>query len=404
MAWTNKKGFNFRSTLGYVTDGAGEAFVNSTSGNILAYPQSMTMDGDTFNVGWNVGGADGTRDRSTSVGPRLAGMAGIFNPGTKGTFRINAGTAAGRYKIWLGGSSQTGSVSGPLSFALRDSNGTLTSWSGVGSLGSTDVVDITGVTYASAAAWAAAADGAGVAITVTTTDTSNGAGGPVFYFDMGTTSQYTPLSHIAIQYLGAAGPTLSTISTSALKYLDTGITLTGSGFGATKGSSSVIISPTNNPADANAVTQTTTAWSDTSITFTVGRGALKYAASGYYVFVRTSGGDSTGQAVSLSPQTGWAYAGIVTPDPTASNRITATADIASGDQLAYGNIQGTGTVVVTSSATFNATSTVTAFDVEVNDGIGWGTTATQTLSAGQPTYDGQDIIQVRSFTVRGRFT
>lgn len=202
-----------------------------------------------------------------------------------------------------------------------------------------------------------------------------------------------------------AGPTLSTISTSALKYLDTGITLTGSGFGASKGSSSVIISPTNNAADANAVTQTTTAWSDTSITFTVGRGALKYVSgTTYYVFVKTSGGNSSGLAVSLAPQTGWAFVDIVTPDTTAANRITATADITSGDQLAYGNIQGTGTVVVTSSATFNATSTVTAFDVEVNDGTGWGATATQTLSAGQPTYDGQDIIQVRSFTVRGRFT
>ena len=180
----------------------------------------------------------------------------------------------------------------------------------------------------------------------------------------------------------SAGPTLSTISTSALKYLDTGITLTGSGFGASKGTSSVVISPTNNAADANAVTQTTTAWSDTSITFTVTRGALKYVSgTTYYVFVKTSGGNSAGQAVSLNPQTGWSFVDIGTPNTTASNRLTATPDIASGNQVAWGNATGTGTVVVTNAATFNTSGTITGFDFEVNDGTAWGTTATQNLSA-----------------------
>lgn len=81
------------------------------------------------------------------------------------------------------------------------------------------------------------------------------------------------------------------------------ITLVGSGFGATQGTGSVKISPTNNVADAGAVAQNVTAWSDTSITFTVVKGSLNFLV-GLNLFVTKNGGTSnaTGYPVQIEPR------------------------------------------------------------------------------------------------------
>jgi hypothetical protein len=73
MAWTTKKGFNFRATVGYVTDGANQKFVPIAPND---YPQSATIDGDTFNIGWDITTSQlDWRDRTTGNDVRLAGMA-----------------------------------------------------------------------------------------------------------------------------------------------------------------------------------------------------------------------------------------------------------------------------------------------------------------------------------------
>lgn len=101
MAWTSKKGFNFRSTVAFVTDGTNEIPITHTAGNIgPAYPSSKTVDGDTFNIGWSSAGSDGARDRTNTSPPRLAGVHFKSNNGTQNTFRVNL-PSAGVYAITL---------------------------------------------------------------------------------------------------------------------------------------------------------------------------------------------------------------------------------------------------------------------------------------------------------------
>jgi hypothetical protein len=219
MAWTNKKGFNFRSTIGFATDNAGEiavlqntSFVNDLppySGTGAVSP--LTLDGDTFSIGWNHND-DGARDRSANIPSssdhRLAGIHAPLGTVSGLTLKIQAGTAPGNYKVWAGFCDQGNGTPGTVSFTLRDSNGTLTSQSGLAALTSNQVYDIKGNKYTTGANWAAASDGAGVAFTFSTSDTSNGNGGPFIFLDIGNGTTYTPLSHFAIQYLGPGGPTL----------------------------------------------------------------------------------------------------------------------------------------------------------------------------------------------------
>ena len=75
MAWD--KGFNFRQTSGYVTDGANSTYVLSAD----TYP--TTRNGVTF--GWDVS-PTGDRDRDSALDARLAGIA--FGSGV-GTFRVD---------------------------------------------------------------------------------------------------------------------------------------------------------------------------------------------------------------------------------------------------------------------------------------------------------------------------
>lgn len=78
---------------------------------------------------------------------------------------------------------------------------------------------------------------------------------------------------------------------------------------------------------------------------------------------------------------GFSVVQIVTPDATAANRLTAVPDLSAGDYVEWGNIQGTGTVVVNDDGTFDADAGVTDFDVYVgNLTDGWGAVATQTIA------------------------
>lgn len=74
------KGFNFRLSSGYVTDGTDQTYVLPTD----AYP--VTRNGVTF--GWDVApGAGFAADRSTGVDVRLAGVA--FQNGVNTKFRVD---------------------------------------------------------------------------------------------------------------------------------------------------------------------------------------------------------------------------------------------------------------------------------------------------------------------------
>jgi hypothetical protein len=83
---------------------------------------------------------------------------------------------------------------------------------------------------------------------------------------------------------------------------ETGITITGSGFGSSQGSGFVKISPTNSIANGSAVTQTINGWGASSINMTAVRGALAYNTN-MYLFVQDTGGlsNASGYVVQFLP-------------------------------------------------------------------------------------------------------
>ncbi len=103
MSWD--KGFNFRLTSGFVTDGTNQTYALGSE----AYP--TTRNGVTF--GWSVGnyGSDLTdNDRDNTVDPRFAGQNQVTGTVTD-VFRVDL-TAAGSYDIRFA-SGDTGFDFGP---------------------------------------------------------------------------------------------------------------------------------------------------------------------------------------------------------------------------------------------------------------------------------------------------
>lgn len=102
--WGTAKGFNFRSTTAYVTDGTNEQAVPAAtevdSTSAVPYPTTNTIGGDSVTYGWVVAGAGvDTRNRNSGLDRRFAGMN--YN-GTDGTedFKIDL-PATGSYTIRL---------------------------------------------------------------------------------------------------------------------------------------------------------------------------------------------------------------------------------------------------------------------------------------------------------------
>ena len=89
MAWD--KGFNFRATDTFVTDGTDETYVRGYSDE---YP--ITRNGATF--GWGATPDVFQANRDSTVDRRLAGINYLSNDGVKGTFRVDL-TATGDYTL-----------------------------------------------------------------------------------------------------------------------------------------------------------------------------------------------------------------------------------------------------------------------------------------------------------------
>ena len=213
MSWTVKKGINLRQTVAYVSDPTATVCLPGLGGGSTDLPayssSSLSLGGDTFTVGWvvtatgaDVGGAeDGARNESASVDARLAGWQVNRTDTTPESLKCQFGTAAGSYKIWLGVCHQGGATTSATSIVIRDSNGTLATVTGTGTIPQGSVCDATGTTLTNAA-WTGTPDTTGTHITVTTTDTSNGNGGPFIYFDCGSDSTFNnPLAHVSVQFV-----------------------------------------------------------------------------------------------------------------------------------------------------------------------------------------------------------
>lgn len=82
---------------------------------------------------------------------------------------------------------------------------------------------------------------------------------------------------------------------------ETAVAIVGANFGASQGSGSVIISPTNNIADGAAVAQTVTSWGASAIAFTVVKGGLSLDTN-VFLFVTSGTGvsNATGKTMQIN--------------------------------------------------------------------------------------------------------
>lgn len=108
---------------------------------------------------------------------------------------------------------------------------------------------------------------------------------------------------VYLEDLAAAAPTITSVTPTTFSNGQTDITITGTGFGATQGSGQVRIGTSNSNPATGAVTQTVTAWSDTSITITAVRSSLAFLTN-HFLFVTNNGGTSntTGFTVQFEPR------------------------------------------------------------------------------------------------------
>lgn len=137
-------GFNFRSTLGYVTDPANTVGFFGT-----AYPTVKAFGALNVNAGWD--GAVNVADRSTSIDPRLAGGNTVSQNGVTRKFRVDL-PVSGVWTIRLAMGNP--SFSRAASFDILDSNGTTVLYSrSEVTVTAPQYLDATKVLRATAAAW-----------------------------------------------------------------------------------------------------------------------------------------------------------------------------------------------------------------------------------------------------------
>lgn len=128
-----------------------------------------------------------------------------------------------------------------------------------------------------------------------------------------------------------AGAAISTVP-STIARGETGLTITGSEFGATQGSGGVTF---------GAIAMTITAWSDTSITITCPSSiGLLYAASTHVLVVTANDASfDTSAAIPFTPESGRDYIDLVSPAYAANSHMlfgyTGTPAPVNTDQLEY---------------------------------------------------------------------
>ncbi len=185
-----RKGFNFRSTLSYVTDPVDTQFVFR---NVL-YP--TIAGGETFGFD-STAGLD-ARNRLTTVDPRLAGMVYLPNNGTQRTFRVDLDNTGGHtIRLALGDAKYARKdiycqiLDDATVIATIDKNGL--------TLPSGNWYDATGVARTSSADWAG--NNAVITHTFASTILRVVMGQPVSATDV------TPISHLFIEEVAGGGIT-----------------------------------------------------------------------------------------------------------------------------------------------------------------------------------------------------
>lgn len=173
--------FNFRSTLGFVTDGVGETFFGGG-----AY---------SGGVGYGISsGPDNYADRDNALDRRLAGIIYMTNGFGDLEFRADIGNGTFNMRCAMG------DAAGPHTDArLRFFDGAnATPILTIGPGGATDWVDAAGTNHATAAAWVSS--NASVPLTIT--------GGYVRVILGNSTGDYTALAHVSFVAAGGGGSKL----------------------------------------------------------------------------------------------------------------------------------------------------------------------------------------------------
>jgi hypothetical protein len=110
MSWTNQKWIAFRATQDHVTDPANQTSLNEdpAGGSGGIYPHSVTIDGDTFDIGFPPDDTLQWRDRTLIGGiTRLAGIGFCFNNGANvKTFQADVPPGLMEVRIGAGDPSQ----------------------------------------------------------------------------------------------------------------------------------------------------------------------------------------------------------------------------------------------------------------------------------------------------------
>lgn len=145
-------------------------------------------------------------------------------------------------------------------------------------------------------------------------------------------------------------------------------------------------SPSSDPDNAYAVNVTVDATDitdgDGTIDVTAARGNVRYGVNGY-VTVRKDGLDSNALAIEQEVEAGFAYVNLTDPLADSGERLQSIEDLEPGDQIAYGNVVGTGVditdLAVNPDGSIEAAEAIESFDFGVHDGIEWGDFETQAL-------------------------
>jgi len=113
---------------------------------------------------------------------------------------------------------------------------------------------------------------------------------------------------LRVTFSSVSAPTITDAGDEDFYPGETGVVITGTGFGASKGTGRVELN-TASDGSGTSVTQTDTSWADTSITFTVVQGGLPLGA--LYLIVHDDDGQrTTGWAVTLSATGATGAAGV----------------------------------------------------------------------------------------------
>jgi len=166
----------------------------------------------------------------------------------------------------------------------------------------------------------------------------------------------------------SAGPLVSAIGSTTAN-----ITVTSSETGTV-----AVIANTSNPGntafDAAAVAITANVSSNVSLS-----GLTPMQLTNFWVQIKDAAGNRATDNVSgVTLHASFTNIIVTTPNSSNVNIIETDPPISNTDIISYGNVQGTGNVVVYSDCSFNSEANVTSFDVFVaNSSMGYGAKGTQ---------------------------